>query len=132
MSNSTQSLKILIIEDNRDFALIFCSLMEDMGHKCVSAFDGVEGLTKAKEMKPDVIFCDIGLPKMNGFDVAQNLKTEKSLSITIVVALTGYAGKQDINKSAESGFDYHLTKPVGMCDIEMILKKAQDRKNNPV
>jgi CheY-like chemotaxis protein len=121
MDSSMRSLKILIIEDNQDFVFLLSSLLETMGHNCIPAFDGMEGINKAKELKPDVIFCDIGLPIMDGFEVAQTIKADDLLKDIHIVAITGYAGQRDLDNAAESGFSYYIAKPVGMNEIKQIL-----------
>ncbi|MEL7654314.1 MAG: response regulator [Bacillota bacterium] len=128
MDTSTCSLKILLIEDNHDFVFLLGSLFESMGHKCIPAFDGTEGIHKAKEIKPDVIFCDIGLPEMDGFEVAKTIKADDLLKDICMIALTGYADKRDLDNAAKSGFNYHMAKPVGMADIKQILNIVQNRR----
>ena len=125
MDSSKYSLKVLLIEDNQDFVFLLSSLFENMGHKCIPAYNGIEGINKAKEIKPDIIFCDIGLPIMDGFEVAKTIKADDLLKDIYIVALTGYAAQRDLDNAAESGFNYHLAKPVGMAEIKLILDNVQ-------
>lgn len=118
-------LKILLIEDNHDFIFLLSSLLRQMGNcEVFMAYNGFEGLQKAKSTVPDIIFCDIGLPGMSGFDVARKLREDDSLKDIWIVALSGYAGEWDIANSAQSGFNLFLPKPVSAADIRRVLHKA--------
>lgn len=108
----SRTLKIILIEDNQDLALVMCDLLEHLGHTVTIAAIGIEGITKAKEIRPDVVICDIGLPEMSGFDVAKILRQDKALSNTHLIAMSGYAQTDDVKQSLASGFDLHLAKPV--------------------
>ena len=103
---------ILIIEDNDDLAQALSSIFNIQDHTIRVASNGSEGLAAAKEMRPDIIFCDIGLPDMNGYEVAKKIREDNNLKNVILIALTGYAGKQDIEAALQSGFNRHLAKPV--------------------
>jgi PAS domain S-box-containing protein len=123
-------LKILLIENNRDYADLLCSMLEREGHLCISAYDGVQGMEKAKEFMPDAVFCDIGLPVMDGFEVARRLRSEPSLKNTFLIALTGYAGQRDVQTALEAGFHMHLSKPADMVTIRNALREALLRRLN--
>ncbi len=129
MEPSSGSLRILIIEDSHDFVYLLRSLFESMGHQCIAAYDGMKGIHLARETKPDVIFCDIGLPKMNGFEVAKAIKAEDSLKGICLVALTGYTGQRNLDHAADAGFNYHLAKPAGMAELSNILDMIRNRSH---
>jgi CheY-like chemotaxis protein len=78
----------------------------------------------ARPFKPDVVFLDIGLPSMNGYEVAKRMRAEPSLSKTVLVALTGWGSEYDKRQSAQAGCDFHLTKPVEATAIENILARV--------
>ena len=118
------SLKILLIEDSRDFADILCSALTILGHEVVTANDGATGIVKAKAFLPDVIFCDIGLPGMDGFEVAKCLRGEATIQNVYMVALTGNAYQSDTERALFSGFNKHLAKPI---DIDTIRKVLNER-----
>jgi CheY-like chemotaxis protein len=118
-AKEARSLRILIIEDNKDLAMLICSIFELLGHKAVSANSGIEGIKKAQEDRPNAIFCDIGLPDMNGYEVAKQIRSEELLNDVFLIALTGYAGQNDIERAKESGFSLYLSKPI---DIDVIRK----------
>ena len=84
---------MLIIEDNRDFADLLSTMLYAIGYGVNIAYDGEEGIKLAKQIKPDVIFCDIGLPGINGYDVAESIRKDNELKEIYLIAMTGYAGK---------------------------------------
>jgi CheY-like chemotaxis protein len=130
VTSSTGSYKVLLIEDNQDFVYLLSEILESMGHSCVAAFDGADGIKKAQEIKPDVILCDIGLPHMNGFEVAKKLKEDHSLKDIYLVALTGYVSARDMYHAAAAGFDFHLAKPVNIADMNQVLEKIHKARNH--
>jgi CheY-like chemotaxis protein len=105
-------LRILVVEDNRDSADSFRMLLELAGYSVIVAHSGPEGIDQAKRTAPDVVLCDLGLPGMDGFAVAEALRKEPCTARTRLIAVTGY-GQEDVKKRALiSGFDDHLLKPV--------------------
>lgn len=123
-NRTLDSLRILIIEDNPDLLEILCDLLEALGHDAISAEDGPVGIRKAKEMKPDVILCDIGLPGISGYEVAEKIRSDEELKNTFMIALSGYAQQRDIERSKEAGFRRHLAKPVQLDILKMALGEA--------
>lgn len=115
--------RILVIDDIPDVAEILCSLLRYLGYEVVSAPNGIKGLARAKEFQPDVIFCDIGLPGMNGYEVARNLRSDEQLKDVYLIALSGYAQPEDIERSKEAGFNRHVAKPVDLAKLEQILEE---------
>ncbi|QMS92023.1 response regulator [Nostoc edaphicum CCNP1411] len=112
-----KSLKILVIEDNDDSAVSLQAVLEYFGHEVFIAKNGILGLETARELEPNVIICDIGLPEMDGFAVAQELSKDSKFTRSILIALTGYGGQMDKELALKSGFKCHLTKPV---DFEIL------------
>jgi PAS domain S-box-containing protein len=123
----TQPRRVLVIEDNRDAADSLCEVLDLLNHSAIVAYCGDEGLEKARAHKPDVVLCDIGLPGMDGHQVARAIRADATLSATTLVALTGYAAPEDLARSKESGFDYHLAKPPSIEAIERVLAEAKRR-----
>jgi PAS domain S-box-containing protein len=103
--------RILLIEDNRDSRDMLRTLLELQGHQVYAASDGVAGLETALTVRPDVAFIDIGLPGMDGYQIAQRIK-EQGAPHPLLVALTGYGRAADREKAMQAGFDHHLVKPV--------------------
>jgi CheY-like chemotaxis protein len=108
-----QALRVLIIEDNRDAAETLCDLLALFGHQTEIAYSGRDGLDLARRRRPDVVLCDIGLPEMDGYTVARELRADPLTAPIRLVALTGYGRDADRHRAAEAGFDLHLVKPVG-------------------
>lgn len=123
------TLQILVVDDNKDSAETLSMLLELMGNEIRVAYDGEQALAMAKEVKPDVVLLDIGLPKLNGYDVARLIRQEPWGSNPILVAITGWGQSDDKHLSREAGFDHHLVKPV---DHDQLLKLIQKRKTAPV
>jgi PAS domain S-box-containing protein len=106
------SQRILIVDDNRDSAESLMSLLQLIGHDAGVAHDGVQGLDAARSFRPDVVLLDLGLPKLNGFDVARRIREEPWGKNMALVALTGWGGPEEQEKTKRAGFDAHLVKPV--------------------
>jgi CheY-like chemotaxis protein len=119
-------LRILVVDDNRDSAETLTMLLELMGNEMSAAYDGEQAVAIANEIKPDVVLLDIGLPKMNGYEVARQIRQQPWGSNPILVAITGWGQTEDKDLSRESGFDHHLVKPV---DHDHLLKLIQKRKS---
>lgn len=112
-------LKILVVDDNRAAADALAKLLALRGHRTHAVYAGQEAIDTAPAHAPDVILLDIGLPDMEGYEVARALK-ELGVTATLV-ALTGYGQESDIRKAEKAGFAHHLTKPAGLAEIEEIL-----------
>jgi signal transduction histidine kinase/ActR/RegA family two-component response regulator len=119
---SKRTVRLMVVEDNKDTADLLCEVLETMGHASVVAYDGEHALELAAEFKPHVVLCDIGLPgKMNGYDVARALRGNDILKGTVLVALTGYGRPEDVKRARDAGFDVHLTKPIEMAAVEHLI-----------
>jgi PAS domain S-box-containing protein len=116
--------RVLVIEDNIDAADTLCEALELGSHEVLVAHSGPEGLTKAREFCPDVVLCDIGLPGMDGYDVARAFRANGQFEQTFLVALSGYVLAEDRRHSAEAGFDRHLAKPPDLDQLEQVLAEA--------
>ncbi|UWG96456.1 PocR ligand-binding domain-containing protein [Dehalobacter sp. DCM] len=119
------SLRILIIDDIPDIYEILCLLLQHLGHKVMTASSGREGLLKAKEFNPDVLICDIGLPDMDGYEVAAHFRYDHDLHDVFLIALSGYAQAEDLERSKAAGFDQHLAKPVNLDALEKTLANVR-------
>ncbi len=122
--------KILIVDDNVDAAQSLSMLAELLGHATALAYTGPEALAKFSEFKPEVIFLDIGLPGMSGFEVAQSIKASHPIPPPYVVAVTGWGTEETKQKARAAGFDEHLTKPVEIAAVERILA-GRDMETRP-
>jgi signal transduction histidine kinase/ActR/RegA family two-component response regulator len=114
---STRTLDILIVEDNDDARETLRILLEMSGHRIETARDGISGLEKALAMQPQVALLDVGLPNLDGYEVARRIRAGKGMRRPFLVALTGYGLPEDRERAFAAGFDAHLVKPV---DIERL------------
>lgn len=124
-----KSLRILVIEDNKSLADITCELLEFLGHKATAVYTGTEGVSRASEIRPDIIISDIGLPDMSGHEVAAEIRKLTEFKDTIMIAMSGYAQTEDIMRSKEAGFDRHLCKPVSIDTLTRVLDELSNRIN---
>ena len=116
-----QSLRVLVVDDNLDAAYSLGLLLEASGHEVRSASDGLSAVDAAVDFRPNVVLLDIGLPGIDGFEVAKRLRQSPSLAGVVLVAMTGYGQGTDKLRSQEAGFDHHLVKPVEFGKVQQIL-----------
>ena len=114
--------RVLVVDDNVDSAESLAMLLEIAGHEVRATHDGVSAVEIARDFQPRFVLLDIGLPGMDGFEVARRLRQESEMRQAVLVALTGYGQPEDRRKSLDAGFDHHLTKPVDF----VVLKKLID------
>ena len=105
-------LHVLVADDNPDTAAGLTKLLQASGYRVTTAGDGLEALEAARAERPEVILMDIGLPGMDGYRIAEQLRKEKGCENAVLIAISGYGQEQDRRRSIEAGFDYHLVKPV--------------------
>jgi CheY-like chemotaxis protein len=105
-------LQILVVEDNEDAAESLRLFLEFYGYEVSLAYTGPDGVEAAKAVRPDVVLCDIGLPGMDGFQVASTLRRTPETAAVRLIAVTGYGQEEDRRRALEAGFDVHLVKPV--------------------
>jgi signal transduction histidine kinase/ActR/RegA family two-component response regulator len=113
--------RVLVVDDNQDAAKSLATLLEEMGHEVETACDGLDGVEKAKAMRPDLIFLDLGMPRMNGIEAAKQLRALTGGGAITLVALTGWAQKHDLSRTREAGFDGHLLKPIDPVALDKLL-----------
>jgi DNA-binding response OmpR family regulator len=122
-------LKILIVEDNVDGAESLAMVLRLVGHNVRIAFSAHDGLAAADEFQPEVVLLDIGLPVVNGFEVATSLRERRKEGLAIV-AITGYGRSSDRVRAKEAGFDHFFVKPVDPECLTQFLAKVATRKSN--
>ncbi|MBI5508655.1 MAG: PAS domain S-box protein [Deltaproteobacteria bacterium] len=122
--------RVLVIEDNVDAADSLKEALELMGHEVAVAYDGPAGLAAARELQPEVLLCDVGLPSMDGYEVARAFRADEALKRTFLVALTGHALPEDLQRAAEAGFERHVAKPPALEKLEQLLAAAPQRSSH--
>ena len=115
---NAQSLRMLVIDDNVDAAQTMTMALELLGYEAKAAHDGLTGLQWAKRFQPDVILLDIGLPDLNGYEVARRLRASGADNNMILIAITGWGQEADKQRAFDAGFDCHLTKPVDLNKLQ--------------
>ena len=115
------SLRVLVVDDNVDMAESLAMLMQADGHVVHTAHSGTGAVSAATDYRPDVVLLDIGLPEIDGFEVARRIRSDPSHHAMVLVALTGYGQDADRQRSREAGFDHHLVKPVDLEELQGIL-----------
>ncbi len=116
--------RILLVDDNRDAAQSLRLLLEADGHEVRVASDGASGLEMAGTYRPEIVLLDIGLPKMDGYEIARRIRSDPALQGTVLVAVTGYGQMHDRARASASGFHHHLVKPVEFSDLQEVLRTA--------
>ncbi|HEY6324357.1 MAG TPA: ATP-binding protein [Thermoanaerobaculia bacterium] len=107
-----EARRVLVVEDHLDTSETLRDLLELSGFEVRIAGSGADGVAAARQFHPDVVLCDLGLPGMNGYEVASTLRRDPATAAARLIALTGYGSEEDRRRSHEAGFDVHLTKPV--------------------
>ncbi|WP_306397987.1 ATP-binding protein [Telluria beijingensis] len=120
-------LRILVVDDNVDAAETLQALLEMSEHVVTVAYDGAQALRLAREGQPQVVFLDIGLPDMSGFEAAQAMRRIAGMESATLVALTGWGAEQDRQRSQQAGFDHHLTKPADFGLVENLIRDVAAR-----
>jgi PAS domain S-box-containing protein len=115
------SVRVLVVDDNRDAADTLSALLELLGHRAQVANDGHAALEAMQDFRPQVVFLDLGMPGMNGYQVAQAIRNDRRFDQPLLAALTGWGGEDDRERTSAAGFDLHLTKPVDLAAIEQML-----------
>jgi len=123
--------RVLVVDDDRDAAESMTVLLELWGHEVRIAYDGRDAVGLAAAYRPEAVLLDIGLPGMNGYEVARRLRALPGCENAILVAVTGYGQDEDRRRSRESGCDHHLTKPVEPAVLQSLLAAAP-RPGEPV
>ena len=117
------SLRILIVDDNRDSAESMSMLLQLMGNEVRTAHDGEEAVEAARDFRPDAVALDIGLPKMNGYDTAKEMRRQPWGRELVLIAVTGWGQEQDKQSAKDAGFDHHMVKPVDAVTLMRVVSR---------
>lgn len=120
-------LRVLVADDNRDGADGFAMLMELLGHEVRTAYSGKQALALAEEFRPQLAMLDIGMPEMNGYDLARNIRQQPWGRDMVLVAITGWGQDEDRLQAEAAGFDHHRAKPVELDALDPIVAQARAR-----
>lgn len=125
-SSSTNWHRILVVDDNKDSATSLSMMLNFMGHDTRTANDGLKGLEVADQFRPDVCLLDIGMPNLNGFDMARQLRERPWAQATLLIALSGWGQEHDKERSTDAGFDIHLVKPIDPATLTAVLEARRN------
>ncbi len=118
-----KELQLVLAEDNRDTAQTMALLLKGLGHKVRVFYDGPAALQAVQGNKPDVLLLDLGLPGLNGFEVAERVRQDRALDTVHLIAISGYGQSQDRERSRAAGFERHLVKPVSLEQVQDVLSQ---------
>jgi CheY-like chemotaxis protein len=123
-----QRRKVLVADDNEDAALSLAMLLQSLGHEIRTAHNGLEALEVAEEFHPEVMFLDIAMPKLDGYETARRVRSRPWARHTLLVALTGWGQQSDRERTKQAGFERHIVKPV---DLEALRELLTEKRSPP-
>jgi CheY-like chemotaxis protein len=115
-------MRVVVIEDHKDTAELMNEIMREAGHDVRIAHSGHDGVTAALALPAEVVLCDVGLPDIDGYEVARRLRAADATARARLVALTGYDGEDEEQKARAAGFDRHVVKPIDPFQLEQLLR----------
>lgn len=124
---NARPLRVLVVDDNVDTVLSFSMLLRASGHEVQTAHDGLAAVQAAIDYLPDIVLLDIGLPGLNGYEVAKRIRQHPDLKHVVLVALMGYGQDSDRQASGQAGFTHHIVKPARFEELQKILATVADQ-----
>lgn len=121
----TPKRRLLVVDDNKDAAESMSMLLEMWGHEVAFAYDGPSAIETAEQWQPEAVFLDIGLPGMDGYEVAERLRELPQAKDAVLIAITGYGQEDDRQRSRRAGIDHHLVKPVAPDTLRSLIDSLQ-------
>src|SRR5687768_9354260 len=121
VKTAPRRFRILVVDDNHDSALSLAMMLSIMGHETRTAHDGESAVETAETFLPEVVLLDIGLPKLNGYEVAQRIREKSWGASMYLIAVTGWGQDEDRQRSSEVGLNLHMVKPVEPSALEKLL-----------
>lgn len=130
-SSTTDTVpRVLVVDDNKDSAQTLGMMLKIMGNDVRTAHDGLEAIEQAADYRPHVILLDLGMPKLNGYDVCRRIREQDWGSDMMIIALTGWGQAEDRQRTKEAGFDHHLVKPVDVAKLNELLESSKLRRRS--
>src|SRR5262249_48890314 len=120
--------RVLVVDDNRDSADSLATLLRLVGNDVRTAYDGRQALEVAAQYQPEMGLLDIGLPGLDGLEVAWRRRRERGYGRPVLTALTGYGSEEDRRRSLAAGFDHHMVKPVDFASLQAVLASLEDTR----
>jgi CheY-like chemotaxis protein len=125
-SSQKQAFRVLVVDDNRDAAQLLALLLRKSGHDVLTAYGGAEALEVADDFRPECVISDIGMPGVDGYELARRFRSDQRFKEIPLIALTAYT---DSEKVLNAGFDHHLVKPVNMAAIVPLIAEFREPKS---
>jgi len=119
-------LCILVIDDHRDALEVFGLLLRKLGHSVHTSLDGERALEQIETLHPDLIFLDLGMPGLDGYEVARRMRRHPNLKEARIVAVTGFGDRQRRDLAFEAGFDDYLVKPTTLSDLQAVIDRTRN------
>jgi CheY-like chemotaxis protein len=119
-----RALHVALVEDNDDVRLLMGEVLESWGHEVRQASTGAVGVDLILQQRPDIAFIDIGLPDMDGYELARRISSALGTAKPLMVALSGFSQRRDRERASRAGFDDHLAKPASPADLKRLLSQA--------
>jgi CheY-like chemotaxis protein len=123
-----ESMRVLVVDDNQDAAQLTAEVVSAAGYQSDLAYDGLEALEHAQRSHPDIVLLDLGLPVLDGYEVARRLRETTGVSCPNLVAITGYGQEIDFRRTRDAGFDAHIVKPVNLDHLLAVLEEQCRRR----
>jgi len=120
--------RVLVADDNADAASTLGTMLELLGHEILTANDGADAVDKARTFAPDIVFLDVGMPRMNGYDACEAIRKLPGGNRMTIIALTGWGQESHKQRSREAGFDRHFVKPVALEELQAIFDNPPQRE----
>ncbi|HEX2269071.1 MAG TPA: ATP-binding protein [Pyrinomonadaceae bacterium] len=121
--------RILVVDDNVDAVESMAMALELLGHEVATALDGVEAIQAAKLFRPDLVFLDIGMPRLNGYETARQIRQQPWGQLMVLVALTGWGQEEDRQRTLAAGFNYHVVKPIDFLRLGQLVEETANGKH---
>jgi CheY-like chemotaxis protein/two-component sensor histidine kinase len=128
----TSRIKVLVVDDNHDSADSMGMLLEALSHNVLKAYSGAQAIDIAASFRPDLVLLDLSMPLLTGYEAIAHLREVARNDALVVAAVTGFGQAEDRERTRAAGFDAHLTKPVGVAELESVLGLADDRMREGV
>jgi CheY-like chemotaxis protein len=123
-------VRVLVVDDNADAAESVALFLRLEGHDTITALDGLQAIELCRSFAPDVVVIDIGLPGLNGYELAQQLRASPETAHMQLIALTGYGQESDVRAAKEAGFDHHFIKPMNPAEIHRVIATRVSANRN--
>src|SRR6187401_1621306 len=130
MKTAPKSFRILVVDDNHDSALSQAMMLSIMGHETRTAHDGESAVATAESFLPEIVLLDIGLPKLNGYEVAQRIREHSWGASMFLIAVTGWGQDEDRQRSSEVGLNVHMVKPVEPAALERLFAELRNNQTS--